>query len=59
MVITTIGLLRELTLAVDCTSKFTPPDHEGIVEHTALLQVKHQCCTGSIGMPAELGELNR
>ena len=48
MVVTTIIILCQRTLAVNRAAKFATPDHQRIVQHTSLLQILHQCRAGSI-----------
>src|SRR5579864_6423637 len=35
MVIAAVVVLRQTALAVDCASKFAPPDHQGVIEEAA------------------------
>ena len=53
MVVAAIVLLGEFALAVDGAAEFAAPDHEGIVEHAALLQVGDQRRAGLVGIAAE------
>ena len=52
VVITSIVLLCELTLAVDCPTELPAPDDEGIIKHTALLEIEKKRGRGLIGIAA-------
>ncbi len=50
MMIASVVILREAALTVDGTAKFTCPDHQRVIEHTALFQVRDQRVAAAIGL---------
>ena len=42
----------ERSLAVCSTAKLAPPDHQGVIEHAALLKIGHQSGRGLVGVLA-------
>src|SRR5215467_1419155 len=50
MMIATVIVFGKLALGIAGTSELTAPDHEGIVEHTALFKILDECRTGLIGL---------
>ena len=58
MVAAVIGF-RQFTLAINCSTKFTAPDDQGVVEKSPLFEVKNQCAGRLVGVAALAGELLR
>ena len=71
--IATVVVGCEFALAVDRPSKFTAPDHQGVIQHATLFEVEEQgrcCLVGvsalvldslwrvSVGIPTTMIELN-
>src|SRR5262249_53452724 len=54
MMIPTVILLLEFSLAIDGATEFTAPDHERVVEHAALLQILHERGARLVGILALL-----
>src|SRR4030095_16449946 len=52
MMIPAVVVLGELALAVDRSAEFSTPDHEGILEQPALLQVSDQRGARLVDVPA-------
>ena len=44
VMIPTIILCGQTSLTIHCSSKFPAPDHEGVLQHAALLEVLDQRC---------------
>src|SRR5688572_5785266 len=50
MVVAAVIVLLDLALAVNRAAEFAAPDHQGVIEHAALLQIHYQCGAGLVGV---------
>src|SRR5262249_31352295 len=57
MVVTSVVVFREASLAIDSPAEFPAPDYQGVIEHAALLQVADERCGRLVSLLTALGQI--